>query len=88
LLQIIDLLEERKSSGENQALTQDMPETEEEMLKFLDMASLENQPTEVLVKLAGLLKDRRNNLYPQEVIHTDNSYEQDLFAERRQAEYN
>ena len=47
------------------------------------MASLENQPTEVLVRLANLLKERRNKLYPQDIINTDNSYEQDLFADNK-----
>lgn len=40
-----------------------LPESEEDVLNFLDMASLENQPTEVLVRLAEKLKDRRNRLY-------------------------
>lgn len=58
-----------------------MPETEDDILNFLDLASLENQPTEVLVQLAEKLKERRNKLYPQEVLMTDQSYEQDLFAD-------
>lgn len=51
------------------------------------MASLEDQPTEVLVQLAEKLKDRRNKLYPQEALITDHSYDrdQDLFANKEEA---
>ena len=44
----------------------DMPESEEEILKFLERAQLENQPTDILVSLAEKLKDRRSKLYPEE----------------------
>ena len=41
----------------------DIPESEEEILKYLERAQLENQPTEILVQLAEKLKDRRSKLY-------------------------
>lgn len=44
----------------------DIPDTEEEILKYLERAQLENQPTEILVQLAEKLKDRRSKLYPEE----------------------
>ena len=44
----------------------DIPESEEEILKYLERAQLENQPTEILVQLAEKLKDRRSKLYPEE----------------------
>ena len=44
----------------------DIPESEEEILKYLEKAQLENQPTEILVQLAEKLKDRRAKLYPEE----------------------
>ena len=40
-----------------------VPENEEEILRFLDSAVLEEQPTEVLVQLAQKLKERRSKLY-------------------------
>lgn len=40
-----------------------VPENEEEILRFLDSAVLEEQPTEVLVQLAQKLKERRAKLY-------------------------
>jgi hypothetical protein len=47
-------------------LKSQIPETEEEILKFLDNAILEDQPTEILVELAQKLKDRRTKLYSGE----------------------
>ena len=44
----------------------DIPESEEEILKYLERAQLENQPTDILVQLAEKLKDRRAKLYPEE----------------------
>ena len=43
-----------------------IPETEEEIMAFLEQAQLENQPTEVLYQLADKLKERRKKLYPEE----------------------
>ena len=43
-----------------------IPETEEEIMAFLEQAQLENQPTEVLYQLADKLKERRTKLYPEE----------------------
>jgi len=64
LKQIMNVLDHDK----NQAYMNDidMPESEEEILKFLERAQLENQPTDVLVSLAEKLKDRRSKLYPEE----------------------
>lgn len=45
-----------------------MPENEEEILRFLDSAVLEEQPTEILVQLAQKLKERRSKLYTETVI--------------------
>lgn len=42
-----------------------VPDNEEEILRFLDNAVLEDQPTEVLVQLAQKLKDRRSKLYTE-----------------------
>lgn len=61
-----------------------MPQSEEEVLNYLDMASLENQPTEVLVQLADKLKDRRNKLYPQDMQASENSYEPAVFAHKNE----
>lgn len=63
LLQIINMLENGHNS-EASLQQYGLPETEEEILNFLDLASLENQPTDVLVQLAEKLKERRNKLYP------------------------
>ena len=78
LLQIINMLGNGHNS-EASLQQYGLPETEEEILNFLDLASLENQPTDVLVQLAEKLKERRNKLYPQEVMVTDDSYEKDMF---------
>ena len=54
-------------NDQNQHLNDiDIPESEEEILKFLEKAQLEDQPTEILVQLAEKLKDRRSKLYPEE----------------------
>ena len=45
-----------------------MPETEEQILKFLDQPNLENHPTEVLYSLADKLRERRAKLYPEEEV--------------------
>ena len=45
-----------------------IPETEEEIMQFLEQAQLENQPTEILYQLADRLKERRTKLYPEEKI--------------------
>lgn len=81
LLQIINVLE-RGADEKTHASNIGMPQSEEEVLNFLDRTSLENQPTEVLVHLAEKLKDRRNKIYPSDVLLTDNSYEKDLFNEK------
>jgi hypothetical protein len=44
LLQIINMLEKGDAHRENLA-SYGLPDSEEEVLNFLDMASLENQPT-------------------------------------------
>ena len=36
------------------------------------------------MQLAEKLKDRRNRLYPQEVLLTENSYERDFFADKEE----
>ena len=36
----------------------------------------------MLVHLAEKLKDRRNKIYPSDILLTDNSYEKDLFNEK------
>ena len=43
-----------------------IPETEDEIMRFLEQAQLENQPTEILYQLADRLKERRTKLYPEE----------------------
>jgi len=44
------------------------------------MASLADQPTDILVKLAEKLKERRNNLYPQEdLMDREDSFDPDVF---------
>jgi len=48
LKQIIDVLEADKNNNWKELRAQ-MPENEEEILKFLDQAQLEDQPTEVLI---------------------------------------
>ena len=45
-----------------------IPESEEEILKFLDQPHLENQPTEILYSLADKLRERRAKLYPEEEV--------------------
>ena len=69
LKQIINILEEDKirmaaDSAQGQAIK--VPETEEEIMVFLEQAHLENQPTDVLYQLADKLKERRTKLYPEE----------------------
>jgi hypothetical protein len=38
--------------------------SDEEILKYLDSSVLDDQPTEVLIRLAHKLKERRMDLYP------------------------
>ena len=59
LKHIMDVLHEDKRKEEQDRMAPmmvDIPESEEEILKFLEMAQLENQPTEVLYQLADKLK--------------------------------
>ena len=61
---LVQLLEENKE------LTLDdiksiIPENDEEILRFLDAAALEDQPTEILVQLAGKLKGRREKIFDE-----------------------
>ena len=42
---------------------QKVPENDQELLGFLDTAVLEDLPTDLLVKLASQLKDRRGKLF-------------------------
>lgn len=48
---MIDILEADKRNNWEE-LRQQIPENEDEILRFLDTAVLEEQPTEVLVQLA------------------------------------
>ena len=64
LKQIMNVLDNEKKNFAFDEL--DIPDTEEEILKYLERAQLENQPTEILVQLAEKLKDRRSKLYPEE----------------------
>eukprot|EP00347_Sterkiella_histriomuscorum_P001245 403372773 len=61
---MIDLLEADKKNNWEE-LRQRIPENEEDILRFLDTAVLEDQPTEVLVQLAQKLKERRTKLYQE-----------------------
>lgn len=68
---MIELLQaDRRNNWEE--LKQRIPENEEEILKFLDTAVLEDQPTEILIELANKLKDRRNKIYQEEVLKNYN----------------
>lgn len=62
LKKILDILETDKKNNWEE-LRQRIPQNEEEILRFLDNAVLEDQPTEVLVQLAQKLKDRRTKMY-------------------------
>lgn len=68
---MIELLEADKRNNWEE-LRQRIPENEDEILRFLDTAVLEEQPTEVLVQLAQKLKERRTKLY-QEQQQTNSS---------------
>ena len=57
----VDKSEHQKSNMLNIPLL----ENEEDILRFLDSAVLEDQPTEVLVQLAQKLKDRRAKIYQE-----------------------
>lgn len=59
---MIEFLENDKKNNWEE-LKQRIPENEDEILRFLDTAVLEDQPTEVLVQLAQKLKERRTKLY-------------------------
>lgn len=61
---MIEFLENDKKNNWEE-VKQRIPENEEEILRFLDTAVLEEQPTEVLVQLASKLKERRNKLYQE-----------------------
>ena len=50
----------------SEQLNMQIPETEDEIMRFLEQAQLENQPTEILYQLADRLKERRTKLYPEE----------------------
>ena len=56
-------LSKANTASDATAVLAAVPDTEEEILRFLDSAVLEEQPTEVLVQLAQKLKDRRSKLY-------------------------
>lgn len=47
-------------------IKQSIPESDEDLLAYLNDAQLEKQPTEILMLLAERLKDRREKLYPEE----------------------
>jgi hypothetical protein len=59
---MIELLEKgnQGTEGPNGAK---LPQNDQELLSFLDTAVLEELPTELLVKLAAQLKDRRGKLF-------------------------
>ena len=67
---LADHITNATGSGWHDSNQQHVPENEEEILRFLDSAVLEEQPTEVLVQLAQKLKERRAKLY------SDNSNQQ------------
>ena len=64
---MIELLEADKRNNWQQLRQGGLPESEEEILRFLDTAVLEEQPTDVLVQLAQRLKDRRTKLYQSSI---------------------
>jgi len=49
-----------------QEMANELPNTDEEILRCLDSTVLEDQPTEVLIQLAEKLKERRTDIYPEE----------------------
>ena len=54
---------DNKSEHQKSNVLSNLPENEEDILRFLDSAVLEDQPTEVLVQLAQKLKERRAKIY-------------------------
>ena len=54
------------ANDSNENVNVQIPETEDEIMRFLEQAQLENQPTEILYQLADKLKERRTKLYPEE----------------------
>ena len=49
----------------------EIPENDEDMIRFLDSTALEDQPTEILIKLSEKLKNRRDQLYHNEEEEED-----------------
>lgn len=70
---MIEMLQADKKNNWEE-LRQRIPENEEEILKFLDTAILEDQPTEILIELANKLKERRNKIYQEEVLRDYKNY--------------
>lgn len=46
-------------------LLERLSKSDEDILQYLNSTMLENEPTEVLIKCAEILRERRQNLYPE-----------------------
>jgi hypothetical protein len=47
-------------------LLEKLSQSDEDILQYLNSTMLENEPTEVLIKCAEILRERRQNLYPDQ----------------------
>jgi len=47
-------------------LLEKLSQSDEDILQYLNTTMLENEPTEVLIKCAEILRERRQNLYPDQ----------------------
>jgi len=47
-------------------LLENLSKNDEDILQYLNSTLLENEPTEVLIKCAEILRERRQNLYPDQ----------------------
>ena len=47
-------------------LLEKLSQSDEDILQYLNTTMLENEPTEVLIKWAEILRERRQKLYPEQ----------------------
>lgn len=52
-------------------LLERLSQSDEDILQYLNTTMLENEPTEVLIKCAEILRERRQNLYPDQIDKND-----------------
>lgn len=65
---VMDGMDESKKE-----LLEKLSKSDEDILQYLNSTMLENEPTEVLIKCAEILRQRRQNLYPESNTEAKNN---------------